>query len=350
MSSVRRARTTLWISGILFLLTFFGLIANEGVLTPSAIGEPSSRGPELRVWRGNCAAIPTPPRMPTPYPLVSSRIGNYAYFRSRVGGTFTLSNSLLGAGPSVDWNFYQDCSSFLVDLSEFGDSELTSATARLYAEDQPTLDARIYLDTTQTALNILILENGIYELKLPDSIAETREISSIDLEVSDLLKRVSQVEFGFGPAYPFALFTRTRVASEFTNNPTFTQDPDYLGSRIATTVASGTNQRTEVANPGRGGAPELVSKIRFGSLEAFKNLLTILLSTLLGVWIGAVFESVLALNTVAALQEKFPRSHNPPEQCTNDKGNPDEPERTTKKNPPSDNLSAETTPGNDSES
>ena len=142
--------------------------------------------------------------------------------------------------------------------------------------------------------------NDQYILTLPPGV----DVANVILTIDRLFKRAGLAEFAFIAHF---LFTRDHVKSAKPDPALIANPVMFHGGNFSQLRATGFDQRTTVPNVGLQGAQQLVRTIWFGGLDTMNRFITILLSTLLGIWIGAIFESVLAISALRYAETEIRR-------------------------------------------
>lgn len=263
-----------YFSLILFSLTVLLLIANEGFfLDEKTITVENA--PRITLWRDQCTGNCIMPERLSPTVMAIARVTKLDYFSSTIPATIRI------ASPE----FFACCGQIALDLSQIKTNRVPNVIAHVYDHNMTTDQGARVIANAHIELTFTRTDN-IISIQLPAN----EDVDSIDITLDSALSRVGMSEFGFLCVLHF--FSGKPASTITTESPLTTNQ--FIGGGISTLIATGLSQHTTVPNLGRKGAPELVAQIVFDDLDTMNRLISLLLSTFLGLWIGVVLESFLA--------------------------------------------------------
>lgn len=295
---MKKAKLTLRLSIGCVAFTLVALLINEGVFSKQF---STGYNPiQVRVWRGNCETFgKPPPNGPLPFVTVHGTDSFLDYFTGAVDGVIRL--SFMNGSPSAPatWNFFDDCNSFGVDVSELGGRRIKGADFQFFANSSSTGQGVARpLDPGKAQAEVVELSEGIFLIRNTGD----GEIASMEVRVADLLNRTGLAQFGFDTV-PWFAFTQRQVSSDETSGTDLLNEPWFYGGNIARLLPLGSGQRTIDQHSGSG-MNAIISHIESNVFGNANRLVSIVLSTLLGLFIGAIFESTLVLATLREINEE----------------------------------------------
>jgi hypothetical protein len=280
---MHRARLTLAISVVGLLVSFTGILVNEGIVSFGPEREPTEGFRSLYVWRAACKP-PVRRERDSAIVYASSRPAKHEYFSKRFGGTLKLSF------PS----FFSGCSRFAVDLSELPEASLVNAEFWFFRDSDRSWKGPPGIEKLDDATTVERSGDGIYVISARPGL----RAAALDLEVDGLFERVGAAELEIDLRVAFLERVEDGMSRASRNHPT-----NLFGVDVAEFIAIAPSQRQSIPNLGRlGNRAQVVRIVWFGALDSMNRLLSLLLSTLLGIWIGGIFESVLVLATVKEIR------------------------------------------------
>lgn len=280
LSLLRGRVLAIVISSLLLLVTSLGVAFNEGVLSPFPEIEEDDR-PSVAVFRRNCSNSVSEVRDRSSYPIVQvfSRPSYSDYFSSDISGTISL--SFVG--------FFIGCSEIQLDFTELDGAKVHSAEVAVYKSD--TSGSERYISRARYKVNWSASDKNRTSFFLPTD----RDVAELDIVLTGLFQRAGSAEFYFDGHFRFfEVIDNEDVHSE-----------EFVGGSFSRLVAIGLDQRTETSNPYDGGAPELVRTITFEKLESMNRFVSTFLATLLGIWVGLIFESILAMTILREVRSSL---------------------------------------------
>ncbi|MFK5947922.1 MAG: hypothetical protein QM500_04015 [Methylococcales bacterium] len=289
---MKRAFIAIKISIACFFITFICILLNEGILSLSS-SESLMVNQQIRIWRNDCNKVPYKYNQVSSGAMATASASKIDYFSSHLNGVIRLTSNkptpISGKQINAKWSFFNNCNNYMIDMSDFTNIELLDVKA---AYPDPKSNNIVYIqgDISQTQDNIYLINFDIKNKLSP---------YFIELSLMHLLSRASASEFGFNGYIPTVLFSENKINDSVLSSRDLNKSKDFLGGAAVSLSRTGHNQQTNVSNNGR----EVPTKLWFGDLNDMYKLLSLLLSILLGIWIGTIFESLLVLTTLNEIKK-----------------------------------------------
>lgn len=296
-------RLMLSIASASLVVTVLLLFWNEGVLTlPSPKIDSSDNDPQIRIWRGECVDVDRPPTIPSPnsgsykQPLLpyvqgTIRTRSLDYFASSSEGRVRISFS--GGRGGLPWSYFSNCAEYYIDFSDLPETQVVRAMFRYY-RDMPLADGQPRWIDPEPYEGVMRAIDG--NKVVLESVREG-DIYEIELTVEGLYKRLGIDEFGL-PTMVNVAFLNEEVPEAILKGPDVLNEKRFVGGNNIQVFAGGAGQRTELTNAGINPGSQIVDSVKSDRLANVNRSLSIVLSTLLGLWIGIIFEALLVLTTL----------------------------------------------------
>lgn len=297
---MEKAYLTLKLSVVFIFLFFICLLINEGVISYFGVGvENKISKPQVRIYKANdCEANP-PSMRAVPWIGIGGVDNINQYFDRLIDANIEM---MLGYGGRIDenqWNFYSGCYSYYIDLSDFEYADLVDAEFKVFPTELPKLGEPNVI--TEPKLPAVINDEGnkLYRI----SVESDKEIQSIIIKVSNLLYRTGASEFGFGMPVNF-LFSTYYVDGDPISTQSADHDGNYVGTNFGFLIPSASSQRLLSQYAGFG-SPQQITQVYSSNFSNANRTISILLSTFLGLFIGAIFESILVIVTCNEIRNRI---------------------------------------------